>query len=245
MENALLIGLSRQTALRNQLDVVANNLANLNTSGFKGQSLLFEEYLMPVAEASGFEEGDQTYSYVVDYRTIFDASQGALVETGNPLDVAVNGEGYLVVQTADGEAYTRNGAFHLDQAGFLVTADGRQVLGEGGPLQFTADDGSITIAADGTISTEIGEKGKLRLVRFEDERALSRVGDNLFRGTDPLPVEYPKVTQGAVERSNVEGVVEITRMIEITRSYQAVSKMLSDADDLLRKAIDDLGTIRV
>lgn len=244
MENALLIGLSRQTALRNQLDVVANNLANLNTSGYKSQSLLFEEYLMPVAEASEFEPGDRTLSYVVDYRTIYDQGQGAITETGNPLDLAINGDGLFVVQTAGGEAYTRNGAFHLDDAGLLVTADGRPVLGDGGPLQFTADDDSISIASDGTVSTRTGEKGKIRLVRFDDPRELERIGDNLFRGGTPLAVDNPKMTQGAVERSNVEGVVEITRMIEITRSYQAVSKMLSDSDDLLRKAIDELGTIR-
>ncbi|NRG18018.1 flagellar basal-body rod protein FlgF [Rhizobiales bacterium] len=244
MENALLIGLSRQTTLRNQLDVVANNIANINTTGYKSQSILFEEYLMPVAEASDFQGQDKTLSYVVDYKSIYDQSQGAFTQTGNPLDIAISGEGFFVVETEDGEAYTRNGAFHLDNTGQLVTADGKPVLGDGGPLQFAPEDGTISIAEDGTVSTDLGEKGKLRLVRFEDPEDLDRIGENLFEGEDAEPVLNPRLTQGTIERSNVQGVVEITRMIEITRSYQAVSKMISDGNDLSRKAIEELGTIR-
>ncbi|MXN63721.1 flagellar basal-body rod protein FlgF [Stappia sp. GBMRC 2046] len=244
MENALLIGLSRQTTLRNQLDVVANNIANINTTGYKSQSILFEEYLMPVAEASEFQGQDKTLSYVVDYKSIYDQSQGAFTQTGNPLDIAIGGEGFFVVETEDGEAYTRNGAFHLNNDGQLVTADGKPVLGDGGPLQFAPEDGAISIADDGTVSTELGEKGKLRLVNFEDPQDLDRIGENLFQGEDAEPVPNPRLTQGTIERSNVQGVVEVTRMIEITRSYQAVSKMISDGDDLSRKAIEELGTIR-
>lgn len=244
MENALLIGLSRQTTLRNQLDVVANNIANINTTGYKSQSILFEEYLMPVAEASDFQGQDKTLSYVVDYKSIYDQSQGAFTQTGNPLDIAISGEGFFVVETEDGEAYTRNGAFHLDNSGQLVTADGKPVLGDGGPLQFSPEDGAISIAEDGTVSTDLGEKGKIRLVRFENPEDLDRVGENLFEGEDAEPVLNPRLTQGTIERSNVQGVVEVTRMIEITRSYQAVSKMISDGDDLSRKAIEELGTIR-
>src|SRR5690606_2361304 len=244
MENALLIGLSRQSALRNQLNVVANNLANMNTAGFKSQRLLFEEYLMPDAEASHFRRGDRVLSYVVDYGASSDFSAGAVFITGNPLDVAIEGDGWFVVQAPEGEHYTRAGSFHLDSTGQLVTASGNPVLTEGGPVHFTVADGAITIAKDGTISTEQGEKGRLRVVDFDDPDALRRVGDNLFAGEDPRPLADVRVLQGAVERSNVQGVVEITRMIEITRNYETVSKMISQGDELLRKAIDALGSVQ-
>jgi len=244
MENSLLIGLSRQTALRNQLNVVANNLANMNTTGFKSQRLHFEEYLMPVAEATAFQRGDRTYSYVLDYAASSDFGAGAISLTQNAFDVAIEGEGFFVIGGPEGERFTRSGAFHLDATGQMVTADGRPVLGEGGPFVFTAEDGDVTIAEDGTVSTELGVKGRLRVVTFEDPQALDRIGDNLFAGEAPQAAERIRVLQGAVEKSNVSGVVEMTRMIEITRNYTTVSKMLSDGDDLLRKAIERLGSVQ-
>ncbi|WP_394701613.1 flagellar hook-basal body complex protein [uncultured Roseibium sp.] len=160
MENAQLIALSRQSALRNQLDVVANNMANINTTGFKSQRMLFEEFIMPVAEATEFQRPDRDLSYVHDYGTLTNFEDGSIKVTGNDLDVAIKGEGFFVVQLADGtEAYTRNGAFHLDNTGRLVTSEGRPVLTEGGPVTFTQQDGKIEIAGDGTISTEQGNRG--------------------------------------------------------------------------------------
>ncbi|WP_306029846.1 flagellar basal-body rod protein FlgF [Stappia sp. MMSF_3263] len=243
MENSLLIGLSRQTALRNQLSVVANNLANMNTTGFKAQRLLFEEYLMPVAEASSFVDGDQDFSYVVDYGASSNFEAGSISLTENAFDVAVEGEGFFVIDTPEGERFTRNGAFHLDSTGQMVTADGRPVLGEGGPLVFTAEDTDVTIAEDGTVSTALGVKGRLRMVEFENPQMLTRIGDNLFAGENPQPAERIRVLQGAVEKSNVSGVIEVTRMIEITRHYTAVSKMINEGDELLRKAIERLGSV--
>lgn len=243
MENSLLIGLSRQAALRNQLSVVANNLANINTTGFKAQRLLFEEHLMPVAEASSFADGDQDVSYVVDYGASSNFEAGSISLTENAFDVAVEGNGFFVIDTPDGERFTRNGAFHLDATGQMVTADGRPVLGEGGPLVFTAEDTDVTIAEDGTISTALGVKGRLRMVEFENPQTLSRIGDNLFVGENPQPAERIRVLQGAVEKSNVSGVIEVTRMIEITRQYTAVSKMINEGDELLRKAIERLGSV--
>ncbi|WP_417768598.1 flagellar basal-body rod protein FlgF [Stappia sp.] len=243
MENSLLIGLSRQTALRNQLNVVANNLANMNTTGFKAQRLLFEEYLMPVAEASSFVDDDQDFSYVVDYGASSNFEAGSISLTENAFDVAIEGDGFFVIDTPDGELFTRNGAFHLDSTGQMVTADGRPVLGDGGPLVFTAEDTDVTIAEDGTISSALGVKGRLRMVEFENPQMLTRIGDNLFAGENPRPADRIRVLQGAVEKSNVSGVIEVTRMIEITRNYTAVSKMISEGDELLRKAIERLGSV--
>ncbi|ADZ69966.1 flagellar basal-body rod protein FlgF [Polymorphum gilvum] len=244
MENAQLISLSRQVTLRRQLDVAANNMANMNTSGFKAQRLTFEEYVMPVARASEFKGGDMKLSYVQDYQTITNFLSGSIILTGNPLDLAVDGDGWLAVQTEDGEAYTRNGALHLDNTGTLVTAEGRPVLTDGGPIQFTREDGKIDISDDGTISTELGLRGRLRLVTFDQPQNARAIGNNLLLYDDPQPVTRVKVIQGGLENSNVQGVVEVTQIIDITRKYETVSKLLNQSDELLRQAIERLGTIK-
>lgn len=242
MENAQLIALSRQTALRNQLDVVANNMANINTSGFKSENLLFEEYLMPIAEATEFKEQDETLSYVLDYKTHTDFENGSFKLTGNELDIALEGDGFFVVQMGDGtEAYTRNGAFHLDSAGQLVTSDGRPVMTTAGPLTFTREDGRIEIAEDGTIATELGVRGQIRVVAFDENQDLRKLGETLYLGENAGIPDRVRVVQGALEQSNVDGIYEVTRLIEITRAYESVAKFMKDADELRQQAISTLG----
>jgi flagellar basal-body rod protein FlgF len=243
MENAQLIGLSRQAALRRQLDVIANNLANMNTTGFKGETLLFQEYLMPVAQASAFEGDDQTLSYVQDGRPLNDLSAGSIATTGNPLDVAIDGDAWFVVGTADGERYTRDGAFTLGPDGSLVTSEGDGVLGEAGPILFTPGETDIHIAGDGTISTSEGVKGKLRLVRFDDADSLVRDGSGLYSGGTAQPATNGKVLQGALEQSNVRSVLEMSRMVEVTRAYTSLAKTLADSDELGLTAINQLGQL--
>lgn len=245
MENALLIGLSRQTALRNELNVVANNLANINTSGFKAQRTLFEEYLMPVAEASTFQQGDRDFSYVLDYGVSSNFSAGTISLTGGPLDVAIEGDGFFVVDTPAGERFTRSGALHLDSTGQLVTEAGLPIVGDGGPITFAANESDIAIAQDGTVSSNLGVKGRLRVVTFENLGELTRIGANLYQGQNPQPTEKIRVLQGAIEKSNVSGVNEVSRMVEITRNYTDVAKMLEQSDDLLKKAIERLGSVQV
>jgi flagellar basal-body rod protein FlgF len=167
MENALLIGLSRQMSLRREMEVVSNNVANINTTGFKGDTAIFEEYLMPGASADQFARPDRKLSYVVDRSTWHDMSQGAMQQTGNPLDVAIDGNAFMVVQTPRGERYTRNGALQINSTGQLVTSEGFRVLGDGGPIQFQTTDKEVLIARDGQISTPEGTRGKLRLVKFD------------------------------------------------------------------------------
>ncbi len=245
MENAQLIALSRQTALRNQLDVVANNMANINTTGFKSQRLLFEEYLMPVAEATEFQTPDEQLSYVLDYQSVTNFGTGSFKPSENPLDLAIEGDGFFVVQMGDGsETYTRDGALHLDSTGQLVTANGRPVMTTGGPITFSKEDGRVEVAKDGTITTELGNRGKIRIVTFEDPQALKKIGDNLYRGENPQVPQRVGIMQGALERSNVEGVHEVTRLIEITRAYESVTKMLKDVNDLRQNAIQTLGKLQ-
>ncbi len=156
MENALLIGLSRQTMLERQLDVVSNNIANVNTAGFKADASLFEEYLMPGAHEDNFVGSDRRVSYVQDRGTFRDLSQGAAEQTKNPLDIAIDGGGFLVVQTAAGERYTRDGGLQLNGQGQLVTAGGNPVLGTSGPIVFQPTDHDINVTPDGTITVQEG-----------------------------------------------------------------------------------------
>jgi flagellar basal-body rod protein FlgF len=245
MENALLIGLSRQLALAREADVIANNVANVGTNGFKAQHSRFEEYLMPTARGDAFPSSDRRISYVMDRGTGLDFGQGAIERTGNPLDVAVRGEGYFAVQTPRGERYTRDGAFALNAGGELVTGSGAKVMGDAGPIAFSPQEDRIEIGADGTISTSQGVRGKLKLVRFDRPQTLTAEGDNLFASPAPgQPLgKDGKVESGALERSNVRSVVEMTRLMEVSRAYQNVSAMLQRTDELRRNAIQKLAEL--
>jgi len=253
MENAVLIGLSRQVALARELDVVANNIANINTSGFKADGSVFQEYLMPGARAEQFPVSDQRMSYVQDRATWLDFSQGAIQQTGNPLDVAVDGDAFFVVQTPRGERYTRNGALQLNATGELVTSEGYRVVGESGPITLQQGDNDINIAADGSIRVREGadgttdsSRGKLRVVRFDSIQRLQKDGSSLFLApADVQPQAAPeaRIVQGAVEKSNVHAVVEMTRMIEVTRSYTQIATLLQQQSDLRRSAIERLAEV--
>src|SRR6202008_3136826 len=153
MENTLLIGLSRQVTLERQMDVIANNVANVNTNGFKADRSLFQEYLMPTAREDNFAAGrDRRLSHVVDRATFKDFAQGSPDPTRNPLDVAISGDGFFTVQTPQGERFTRDGGFQINTQGQLVNSSGHPVLGTGGPIVFQQTDKQIQIAQDGTVT---------------------------------------------------------------------------------------------
>lgn len=241
IENAQLISLSRQIALQRQMDVVANNVANINTTGFKAENILFEEYVMPVARDQDFPRLDQPLSYVQDWATIHDLSGGSMVQTGNEYDVGLNGDGFFAVQTPAGERWTRSGAFQLNSAGALVDLNGNPVLGEGGPIQFGPEENGILIAADGSVSSSAGPKGKLRIVEFENAQELTREGNNLFAGGTPVAATNTRAMQGFIERSNVSGVAEMAEMIRVTRAYESAASLAQKQDELRRSAIQRLG----
>ena len=254
MENALLIGLSRQTALQRQLDVVANNIANVNTTGFKADNSVFEEFLMPGASENGVTAADRRLSFVQDRATWHDMSQGSLQQTGNPLDVAIDGNAFMVVQTAGGPRYTRNGALQISPTGALVTNVGDPVLGIGGPIQFQNTDHDISIGEDGTITVREGPsatsdstRGQLQLAQFANPGALQKEGSSLFSapaGVAPQPApQTVRVVQGAIEQSNVSPVAEMSRMIEITRSYEAMSSLLQQENTQRTTALDKLSAV--
>jgi flagellar basal-body rod protein FlgF len=241
IENAQLIGLSRQIALQRQMDVVANNMANMNTSGFKAEEILFEDYTMPVASHRDFMQSDQPLHYVQDWATRHDMAPGAIVQTGNELDVALMGEGFLAVQTPQGERYTRAGSLTLDATGTLVDMNGFAVLGDGGPITFGPEEVGITIGEDGSIGSSAGPKGSIRIVEFENVQQLTREGSNLWAGGTAVANTGTRMIQGAVERSNVGAVTEMAEMIRVQRAYESLANLMNQQDDLRRSAIQRLG----
>ena len=241
METPTYIALSRQMVLRSQMEVVANNIANASTPGFKAEMMLMSEVELPA------ERGVEL-SYVQDFATARDFSPGALRATGNELDVAIQGDGFFAVQTPDGVRYTRVGRFQLDADGTLVTTQGYPVLAGGGPVTIDPDDGPVNIAEDGSISTDLalgGQQlqvsGKLDLVDFADRGGLTPVQDNLFDAKGQQPTEATgKIAQGMLEQSNVNSVVEMTNMIEVTRNYQAMQRFLDSEHERQRRAINSI-----
>jgi flagellar basal-body rod protein FlgF len=252
MGNHLLVGLSRQLTLERQMDVVANNVANVNTNGFKADRSLFEEFLTSGAHEDNFVGRDRRISFVQDRGTFKDFSQGASELTKNPLDVAIDGAGFLVVQTPAGERYTRDGGLKINNQGQLVNSSGYPVLGGSGPIVLQPTDKELTIAADGNVTVLEGTnrvdsvRGKLRVVRFADAQKLVKEGSNLYAagtGIGPQPDTASKVQQGFIEKSNVSSVAEMSRMIEVTRAYTSISAMLQQQGDLRKTAIERLADV--
>jgi flagellar basal-body rod protein FlgF len=245
MENALLIGLSRQVALSRELDVIANNVANIGTNGFKGRSARYQEYVSPTARANSFMRADQGVSFVTDTGTPLDTTNGTIEQTGAPLDAAIKGDGYFVVQTPQGERYTRNGSFELNATGQLVTSDGHPVVGDSGPINISPTETGVAIAKDGAVSTTQGQRGRLKIVKFDNPQSLTNDGVNVFSSTaTPQPAgPSTQVEPGALERSNVKPVLEMARLIQVNRSYASVSSILTRMDEMRRNAIQKLADI--
>ena len=240
MENTSIVALSRQTTLRRQLGVIANNLANMNTTGFKGGKMMFVEHL--VRSRGGERVFGDKIAYVRDIATVRDLSEGGIKGTGNPLDLAIHGDGYFAIETLTGEQYTRNGSFRLDDAGQLVTKNGDPVLSDGGePFFFSPDETNIDISRDGTVSTSNGQLGRLRVVQFENQHALRETAGGMFTSeAAPLDVENPQIVQNALESSNVEPIIEMTRLIETHRTYKSIQKLADAENERLKRMIREV-----
>lgn len=236
MGEVTVIHLSRLIALERRIDSIANNVANAGTTGFRARQLSFQEYLSPAKESDADGKKERPVSLVNAGLQISNASQGPIEATGNPLDLAIAGDGYFVVQTPQGERYSRAGAFTIDTAGRLVTLGGQTVLSRTGPIQITANEGALTVASDGTISSRQRVLGNLRLVRFNGP--VQADGGNLVRAMG-APIEIAigsiKLTVGALERSNVQTTAEMSRLSEVTQSYQLVATLLKNS-----QSVDDL-----
>ena len=240
MDNALYVGLSRQLTLQRQLDVAANNLANLDTAGFKVEQLMLQSDPMRATQAGS---GSDAIRYVIDSGIARAFTPGALEKTGSSLDVAIEGNGFFQVQTPDGVRYTRDGRFSLDAQGRITTQAGDPVLdGSGSPITVDPKKGEVAIAKTGQVSQGGQPVGKIGVMGFADLSGLSKQGDGLFSSAEtPTAAADAGVRQGYLERSNAQPVVEVTHLVEINRAYERIANMLNSAHDLSRSAIQRLG----
>jgi len=236
----MMLALQAQRVLQRRMDVAASNLANAETTGFKADLILLESVERAPAES---EDAPHDVRFVREVGLVRDMGQGALRMTGNPLDAAIDGVGFFMVQGPNGTAYTRDGAFTLGNEGRLVTSDGRAVLDSGGaPITFDPRGDAPSISRDGAIRVGGEEVGRIGLAAFAQPGALKKIGENLWsaEGQPSQPFEGI-ITQGALEGSNVRPIVELNRLIEISRAYQSASTLVSSADDLRRRSIERLG----
>ena len=248
MQTAGLIALSRQSALERSIDAIAQNVANMNTAGYKSQHIRFREF---IEEPDPSAPVGRKIDYVIDQGMVPDFEQGAFESTGATYDLALRGKGFFAIQTPNGERYTRNGHFTLDVNGQLVTGDGQPVLGTNGqPINIGRTITNISIAQDGTITgttppaTAPTQIGQLRVVTFTDPQKLQRQDASLFSAYPTIPPQIdqiPQVVQGMIEKSNVQAVVEMTRLISAQRSYDAARTLSDTTSQLSQTAIQRLG----
>jgi flagellar basal-body rod protein FlgF len=225
MDGAPLVNLSNLIAKLRSIDVIANNIANASTPGFKREVAKFEEFLKLMPPSEG-EDKPELLSLVANVGAVRDLSQGSINLTGAPYDLAINGKGFFVVQTPQGERYTRDGHFTLDSQGRLVTSGNALVATESGTLTIAPTDGSISISRDGTVSGKTATLGKIRIVDFESPEKLRQEGANLYSSDQMAKPATGQIQQGAIENSNVEPVIEIAHMIEVMRAYEAASGLM-------------------
>ena len=238
--------LSHEQALQRRLDVAANNMANMNTAGFKREQPVFREYVEQGGDAA--VPAARSTSFVLDFGAIHDAAQGGFQATSNPLDVMIQGPGYLAVQMPDGStAYTRAGAIKVLPDGNLAAGTGQTLLGAGGkPIAVPPDQaGQLTITADGTVGSPQGSLGRIAVTTFANESALSPIGGGLLtgQGGQELPASDTRLQPGGVEASNVQPIVETTSMVDILRAYQTSASMSASLNDMRQHAIDRLSKI--
>jgi flagellar basal-body rod protein FlgF len=241
MENSGYIALARQVALDRALDITANNVANMRTTGYKAEKVLFEQYLQKPSQVSAKPD---PLSSVVQLGVFTDQRSGAFEQTGNPLDFAIQGDGFFSVQTDAGTRYTRAGSFRLDESGQVVTQDGHPVLDASGtPLQLPTEGGNMVVSGDGQVAVNGAVVGQIGVVRFADPQALVREGSGLYSSNAAATPADATLVQGMVEGSNVQPVLEITRMMDVLRSFQAAQQMVESQHDLGMKAIDKIGKV--
>lgn len=230
------IALSRLSAQQRAMDVTATNIANAGTPGYQAERTVFADWL-------SHTRSGQTIAFTQDRATWRDTTQGALSQTGNPLDVALSGAGYFSVQTDQGIRLTRAGHFSLSAGGALTDGLGNAVLDSNGrPIQFAPADTGITIAGDGTISSNNGQIGRLGVVSVAEPHKLMAEGGRLLNaeGTTTTPLASPSLTQGALEGSNIQPTLELTRMMADLREFQFTSQFIQAEADRQQGAIDKI-----
>lgn len=234
MSDAILAALARQEGLMREMQVVANNIANANTTGYKTDRALFAEFI------AGGEKGSDGISMGSLAGHSFDLAPGELRVTGGQFDLAIQGEGFFLVQTPAGERLTRAGHFQLSSEGNLIDAAGNNVLDPAGnEIQIPEQITKVAIAADGTISGDGEIFGRLGVVTPEGE--LQQEGGTMFSAPEGYqPTEGGQLVQGALEQSNVSPILEISRMIEVQRAYEAGQALFDKEDERVSRFIETL-----
>ncbi|MEM6623703.1 MAG: flagellar hook-basal body complex protein [Pseudomonadota bacterium] len=237
MDNALYyLALNRQVGLAQEMDLVANNIANLDTTGFRREGVAFTEFVVASENGESLSMGDLGARFASD-------RPGGISLTGGRLDVAIEGPGFFAFQTEDGPVLTRAGAFQTSPEGFLVTPLGDPVLDIGQqPIVIPPNTSDLVIGRDGTISNDGAPIGQLGVFTAPDE-LINRFGDTAFTVVDDAfePLVDARVAQGALEESNVDPITEIARMIEVTRGYETAQALIEDEDERIRSALQTLG----
>ncbi|MBI5746069.1 MAG: flagellar basal-body rod protein FlgF [Nitrospirae bacterium] len=235
--------LSGGIAQEMKLEMISNNLSNINTIGYKKDKAIFKSYLPsynePYPDGGSFFGKDKAF---VQYdRSVIDLSGGPIKNTGNKLDLAINGDGFFAIEKDGGTRYTRNGNFSLDDQRRIVTQDGDPVLGEGGPIQLP--EGEITVDEKGTVYAGNQEAGMLRIVTFANQDNLEKEGESLLSGGAEQPSEKFSVVQGALEQSNVNTIEEMASMIEVLRGYESYQKAIQTIDEINSRSVTEIGRV--
>lgn len=240
MKNAVFIGLSQQVALKRRLDMTANNLANVNTTAFKAEHPLFEEFLIRPMN-------HKAVSFVQDYGSYRDLREGEFTHTGRPLDLAISGEGYFSIETDQGVRYTRNGSFRLDPDGYIISSANQPLLDENNrKIMVDVQFQELNIAPDGTITTGPGQTQKITLVSFDNPQVLKQVGNGLYDAGAyrPQAATETRILERTLEKSNVNSILEMTSMIDVMRAYQTAQQLLNSEHELQIKTIEEMPTLQ-
>jgi len=245
MDTTLSITLSHQVARRRQMDIIANNIANMSTTAFKRENVMFGEYLK---EAEGeLPKSLRKISYVQDFGISRNMTDGQLETTGNKFDIALSGDGMFQVQKENGDmAYTRNGHLALSDNYILITSTGQEIMDQSGKsIQLPPNVTDFEISSDGTISSRaVGQVAILNVVAFAEGTKLKKIGDNMFSAdAEAQPATDYIITQGMTETSNVQPIIEVTRMIQVSRSYISTAKMMEKLQEAQSKAINQLAKV--
>ena len=247
---------SGMIGIMNLNDIISNNLANVNTPGFKQSVAAFKSFkdvmVNKMDSSNGYTKhtkeslGTISSGSAID-QTVMDFKQGAVQITGNPLDIALEGKGFFTIQTPNGLAYTRNGSFVKNSNGEITTTEGYPLMGQGGPITLNNNSNDVKINSDGTVLVNNQSTGKLKIVDFNDTSTLQAIGNSLYKPTNgqaPIAATSCQVKQGALESSNSNVIECMVNSINASRTYETLSKVIDSNNKSLTQAINTVGRIR-
>jgi flagellar basal-body rod protein FlgF len=246
MDQGIYTAAAGAIAMEERLNIISNNIANLNTTGFKKDQMSFEQYIRQLDTSSLYPGQYRTVPVdVIPISSSIDLTPGTPEKTGNPLDVALMGDGFFVVNTDKGTRYTRAGLFQLSTDNTMITPQGYSVQGQGGDITIDSNKGPVVIGSQGKVSQDGDEIGTLQVVKIPAD-ALVREGNNLFsvkEGTSPEPVDTPYIVQGSLETANVEPITEMVEMIAAQRAYEVFQKVIRSANDAYTYSMHNVGSV--